>query len=103
MFLPNEPNQEMWKYFGMNGLGKTRVGFVLQKRGKKREINGKKQLRELRKRLGAGVFCRPRPLGLSYVELGRNEAKRGQKTAPKSHVRRGEDSGEAGRLETEGG
>src|ERR1035438_5810616 len=31
---------------GVNVLGKIRVGFVLQKRGKKREINAEKQRRE---------------------------------------------------------
>jgi hypothetical protein len=47
----------------------------MQKRGKKQGINAGKKLRELRKRLGAGVVCRPRPLGLSCVEFDRNEAK----------------------------
>jgi hypothetical protein len=36
----------MRKYLGMNMLEKIRVGFVLQKRGKKRGINAGKQRRE---------------------------------------------------------
>ena len=45
-FLRNEPIRKMLMYLGMNVLGKIGIGFVLQKRGKKREINAGKQRRE---------------------------------------------------------
>ena len=42
VFLPNEPNWKMRIYLGMNVVGKIRVGFVLQKRGKKEGESAKK-------------------------------------------------------------
>jgi hypothetical protein len=54
----------MWKYCGMNGLGKKRVGFVLKKEAKNGEKSGK------------------RSAGKVFFE--RNEARtKGQESAPK--------------------
>jgi hypothetical protein len=64
----------MWKYFEMKMLGKNTSWVRFAKRGKKQGINGGKQRRE-------GWFC------------GGMKTKGGRNSAPKSHVKRGEDSG----------